>query len=58
MKKSKITKIMPNVGRDTPLKCPTCGKGIDRRWEEKGKLFIACEKGHVFEVTEVELKGD
>ena len=60
MKKDKVTKIMPNVSRDTSMKCPQigCGRWINRRWEEDEKLFIACEEGHVFEVTEVEIKGN
>jgi len=57
MKKEKILKIMPNINEDVPLKCPVsgCGKEINRRWEEKEKLFIACDEGHVFEVTEVQI---
>ena len=58
MKRDKITKIMPNVSRDTPMKCPTCGKDINRIFELEGQVFIACEGEHVFEVTEVEIKGN
>jgi hypothetical protein len=57
MKKEKLLKIIPNINKDVPLKCPLpgCGKEINRRWEEDGKLFIACDEGHVFEVTEVKI---
>lgn len=54
---NKVIEVEPNINEDEPVFCPICKSIINRIWNEEklGKLvvFIACEKGHVLEVSEV-----
>lgn len=48
----KSIEVKPNVKKDDPVFCPICKSIIDRLWNEEGKVFVACEKGHVLEASE------
>lgn len=46
--------VKPNVDKDEPVHCPICQSLINRIWsDKKGRVYVACEKGHVLEALEV-----
>lgn len=45
--------VKPNVNKDDPVFCPTCKSIINRIWNDKDRVYIACEKGHVLEASEI-----